>query len=75
MHRRKALKCKTTTTDQRYKFLFHKIIVAVNGTLNVGNENDEHDGTLAIIFINIFFGASFFLNDEKKNQLQRFVHI
>lgn len=47
------IKFEATTTDQLYKFLFHKIIVAVNGTLNVGNENDEHDGTLAIIFINI----------------------
>ena len=43
-----------------------KIIVAFNGIFNLGNENDEHDGTLAIIFINIFF-VNVFTEDEKNN--------
>lgn len=50
-----------------------KIIVSCNGTSNVGNENDEHDGTLAIIFINIFLVQVFFFfffNERWKNNFR-----
>lgn len=43
--------------NDKFVFEIKKKVVAFNGTLNVGNENDEHDGTLAIIFINFFFSV------------------